>query len=302
MSYKELKRKIDAQQVTFLDGGIGTEILRRGYTWASHQLKSEPELNLEIHQDYINAGADVITTNTFQLSKRSFRNHFANDEHLEAIGARGLLDRAGELIHESVALADKARRSLDHSDTLIAASITTLEWCFRPDRSPDAKEIFDEYLEELTDYAEAGADIFLFETFNSTPEAEVAIKAAKEVGKPAWVAFVPYQDGRLLGGQSMEEVTEAMARNEPDVLLLNCAPPDHITAGLEQLAPLWNKPLGVYAHVGKFNPPEWQFTDDYNADQHLQECKHWHDLGATVIGGCCGTTPDYIKKVTEFFS
>ena len=89
MSYKELKNKIDAQKVTFLDGGIGTEILRRGHTWASHQLKSEPELNLEIHQDYINAGADVITTNTFQLSKRSFRNHFANDEHLEAIGARG---------------------------------------------------------------------------------------------------------------------------------------------------------------------------------------------------------------------
>ena len=103
MSYKELKSRIDTQQVTFLDGGIGTEILRRGYTWASHQLKSEPELNLDIHQDYIKAGADVITTNTFQLSKRSFRNHFANDEHLAAIGAQGLLDRAGELIHESVA-------------------------------------------------------------------------------------------------------------------------------------------------------------------------------------------------------
>ena len=100
----------------------------------------------------------------------------------------------------------------------------------------------------------------------------------------------------------MAEVAEAMARNEPDVLLLNCAPPDHITAGLEKLAPLWKKPLGVYAHVGKFNPPEWQFTDEYNADQHLQECKNWHNLGATVIGGCCGTTPEYIRKIIEFFS
>ena len=238
MGYTELKTRIDNKKITFLDGGIGTEILRRGYTWASHQLKSEPELNLEIHQDYINAGAEVITTNTFQLSKRSFRNHFANDEHMAAIGVRGILDRAGELIHESVSLADKARRSLDQSNILIAASITTLEWCFRPDRSPGALEIYDEYLEELSDYADAGADIFLFETFNSTPEAEVAIRAAKEIGKPAWVAFVPYKDGRLLGGQSMEEVAEAMARNEPDVLLLNCAPPDHITAGLEQLSPL----------------------------------------------------------------
>ena len=89
MGYTELKNRIDDRKVTLLDGGIGTEILRRGYTWASHQLKTEPELNLEIHQDYINAGADVITTNTFQLSKRSFRNHFANDKHLKAMGASG---------------------------------------------------------------------------------------------------------------------------------------------------------------------------------------------------------------------
>ena len=72
MSYKELKSRIDAQQVTFLDGGIGTEILRRGYTWASHQLKSEPELNLEIHQDYINAGADVITPIPFNSANVAF--------------------------------------------------------------------------------------------------------------------------------------------------------------------------------------------------------------------------------------
>ncbi|SVE02081.1 uncharacterized protein METZ01_LOCUS454935, partial [marine metagenome] len=126
MGYTELKNRIDDRQIIFLDGGIGTEILRRGYTWASHQLKTEPELNLEIHQDYINAGADVITTNTFQLSKRSFRNHFASDDHLKALGVKELLGRAGKLIHESVSLADKARRSLGREDTLIAASITTL--------------------------------------------------------------------------------------------------------------------------------------------------------------------------------
>lgn len=302
MNYAELKQKIDARDVVILDGGIGTEILRRGYTWASHQLKSEPELNLEIHQDYINSGADVITTNTFQLSKRSFKNHFASADHLQAIGARGLLDLPRELIRESVALADRARQSVNSGHALIAASITTLEWCFSPDRSPDVEKIFDEYLEELTDYADAGADIFLFETFNSTPEAEVALRAAKEIGVPAWVAFVPYRDGRLLGGQSMQEVVDAMGKHKPDVLLLNCAPPDHITAGMEKLAPLWNHPLGVYAHIGKFNPPEWQFTDEYNADQHLDECKHWHSLGATVIGGCCGTTPEYIEKLNQFFN
>ena len=302
MNYDQLKQQIDDREVVLLDGGSGTEILRRGYTWASHQLKSEPEMNLEIHQDYIHAGADVITTNTFQLSKRSFRAHFANNDHLNAIGAEGLLNRARELIQDSVKLADKARQEAGQKDTFIAASITTLEWCFRPDKTPDVEEIYDEYIEELSDYADAGADIFLFETFNSTSEGEVALKAAQEVGKPAWIAFVPYKDGKLLGGETMAQVVDAMGPLKPDVLLLNCAPPDHITAGLEKLAPAWDGPLGVYAHVGKFNPPEWMFTDEYPAERYRDECQKWHDMGATVIGGCCGTTPDYISLLKQSFA
>ena len=302
MSYHQLKQRIDDREVVLLDGGIGTEILRRGYTWASHQLKSEPELNLEIHQDYIHAGADVITTNTFQLSKRSFRSHFAGKDHLATVGAEGLLNRARGLIHDSVKLADTARRETGRENTLIAASITTLEWCFRPDKTPDVDQIYDEYVEELTDYADAGADIFLLETFNSTPEGEVALKAAKEVGKPAWIAFVPYKDGKLLGGDTMEQVADALGPHEPDVLILNCAPPDHITAGLEKLAPIWDGPLGVYAHVGKFYPPEWMFTDEYPAERYRDECKKWHNMGATVIGGCCGTTPKYISLLKQSFA
>ena len=99
----------------------------------------------------------------------------------------------------------------------------------------------------------------------------------------------------------MAQVVDAMADQRPDVLLLNCAPPDHVSAGLEKLAPLWDGPLGVYAHVGRFNPPEWQFTDEYPPDKYLAACRQWHDLGATVIGGCCGTTPDHIAALTEAF-
>ena len=299
MSYTDLKQKIDTGEVVLLDGGIGTEILRHGYTWASHQLKNEPKLNLEIHKDYISAGAHVITTNTFQLSRRSFRNHFASYEHMALQGVANLTDRVGELVNDSVQLADNARKALGRDDVLIAASITTLEWCFRPDKTPDIEKIYDEYLAELTEYSDAGTDIFLFETFNSTPEAVVAIRAAREVGKPGWIALVPYKDGNLLGGESMEQVVDALGPEEPDVLLLNCAPPHHVTAGIEKLAPLWKGPLGVYAHVGKFNPPEWHFTNEYPPDKYLSECKHWHDLGATVIGGCCGTTPEHIARISS---
>ncbi|MCH7497721.1 MAG: homocysteine S-methyltransferase family protein [Candidatus Marinimicrobia bacterium] len=298
MHYPDLKRRLDGKETVYLDGGIGTEILRRGYTWASHQLESEPQLNLEIHRDYIAAGADVITTNTFQLSRRSFRNHFANEQHMLSTGAPGLVDRVAALVSDAVTLAAEAREMAGRKDVAIAASITTLEWCFRPDRTPDPEQMHAEYLEELSDYKSAGADMLLFETFNSTAEAKVALQAAGEIGLPAWVALVPYGDGKLLGGESMNQVVEALASNPPDVLLLNCAPPEHITAGLENLAPLWDGPLGVYAHVGKFNPPEWQFTDEFPPEAYLAVCRRWHELGATVIGGCCGTTPDHIAALT----
>lgn len=122
------------------------------------------------------------------------------------------------------------------------------------------------------------------------------------MGKPAWIAFVPYKDGKLLGGESMTQVAEAMGPHDPDVLFLNCAPPDHTTAGLEKLAPIWDGPLGVYAHVGKFNPPEWMFTDEYPAERYRDECQKWHNMGATVIGGCCGTTPEYISLLKQTFA
>lgn len=76
------------------------------------------------------------------------------------MGADGLLERARELIHDSVELADTARKEAGSEETLIAASITTLEWCFRPDKTPDVDQIYDEYVEELTDYADAARTSF----------------------------------------------------------------------------------------------------------------------------------------------
>lgn len=301
MDYRDLKTRLTAGKVVLMDGGIGTEILRRGYTWASHQIETEPELILDIHKDYIRAGAAVITTNTFQLTRRSFRNHFANEEHMLAIGEEGLLDQARKSIAEAVGLAKLARKQTRRKEVIIAASITTLEWCFRPDLTPDLGKAADEYLEELTDYADAGADIFLFETFNSTPEARVALQAARQIGKPAWLSFVPDRNGALLGGETMEEAVDQLGEYEPDVLMLNCAPPPHVTVGLQKLSDLWDGPLGVYAHVGRFDPPEWLFTDEYPPEKYLEECLRWRDMGVAVIGGCCGTTPEHIALLAKTF-
>ena len=111
---------LDSGGKIVLDGGIGTEILRRGTNWASHRIKDDPDLVRSIHADYVASGADVITTNTFQLSQRSFQIHFNDDEHRRAIGAPELEGRAAELITDAVRLAREARDAANRPEVSVA--------------------------------------------------------------------------------------------------------------------------------------------------------------------------------------
>ena len=95
----------------------------------------------------------------------------------------------------------------------------------------------------------------------------------------------------------MPEVTKGLAGAEPDVLLFNCAPVPDITLALGELSRHYHHPTGGYAHVGRFDPPDWMFTDEYPPDQYVAAGRGWTGLGAQVIGGCCGTTPMHIEAL-----
>jgi S-methylmethionine-dependent homocysteine/selenocysteine methylase len=139
----------------------------------------------------------------------------------------------------------------------------------------------------------------LIETVNSVSEARVALEAANEVGLPCWMAFAPTENGKLFTGETLAEAEAALAPLGVDVILVNCAPPDDCRAGLVEMAKVRSGPKGLYPHVGRFDPPEWLFTDEYPPDRYAEEARAWQGLGATVIGGCCGTTPDTIAAVVK---
>ncbi len=86
---------------------------------------------------------------------------------------------------------------------------------------------------------------------------------------------------------------------EPDAILVNCAPPDDTTAGLRELRATGFDVCGLYPHIGRFDPPEWHFTDEYPPNTLLDEARRWKEMGAAVIGGCCGTTPQHIAALAE---
>jgi S-methylmethionine-dependent homocysteine/selenocysteine methylase len=297
--YEGLQEKLKSGSVAILDGGIGSEMLRRGVTWEGHKVESEPDAIRSIHADYIRAGADVISTNTFQLARASFLGHFADVEHMRRIGAPDLETRAATLIREGVLRALEAREQTGQERVSVAGAMTTLEWCFRPDQTPEPETVRAEYIETIAAFKDAGADLMLFETFNSVREARVALGAAREVGIPAWVAFVCDWRGRLLSGETMAEVVAGLEPLAPHVVLFNCAPVPDITLALRELSKHYRRPLGAYAHVGRFDPPDWMFTDEYPPEKYLAAAREWRALGAQVIGGCCGTTPEHVRALRD---
>jgi len=301
--YEKLKQRLDRGETIILDGGIGSEMLRRGVTWEGHKVESEPDAIRSIHADYIRAGADVISTNTFQLARRSYMNHFADAEHMRHIGATDLNTRAPVLIREGVKRALEARDQVGRPDVLVAGAMTTLDWCFRPDMAPSLRDMRTEYAETIQAFKDAGSDLMLFETFNSSKEARTALEAARGVGIPAWVGFVCDWKGHLLNGETVHQMHEGLAGVEPDVLLFNCAPVPDIAEALRAVANEYHNgrhpAFGGYAHVGRFDPPDWMFTDEYPPERYLAACQEWASRGAQVLGGCCGTTPMHIAALKK---
>ncbi len=298
--YDSIKQKLAQQRVVILDGGIGTEILRRNVSWADHQVTRLPQVIRSIHEDYIKSGADVITTNTFQLSRRSFLNHFKDLDHMRHIGATDLGNRAEKLLQAAVELTVEARERVSPAHPVaIAGSVTTAEWCFRPDLAPPPEQARSEYAEIVQTMAQSGVDLILLETLNSIPEAKVALEVVRSAGLPAWIGFVCDENGKLFSGETLAQAVTALEPLEPDVILLNCAPPDDITTGLRELTARRSAPTGAFAHIGRFNPPEWLFTDEYPPATYADHAQRWLDMGARVIGGCCGTTPEHIAELKK---
>jgi S-methylmethionine-dependent homocysteine/selenocysteine methylase len=308
-AYEGIKNRLDRGEPVLLDGGLGTEVVRRGVRWRQHGMRTDADTVRVVHEDYVKAGADVITTNTFQLTRRTYLNLFHDLDHMRRIGAPGLESQAAALIEKAVALAEEAVRNAGPGRLIaIAGSISPLNHCFRPDLSPPFEEALKEHSESAGLLAKSGVDLILLETMNTGAEATAALQAAKKTDLPVWVSFVLAPGGKsILGGEPVLEAARVAESGGAAAVLFNCAPPDDIAAGLKELAGRSKLPIGAYAHVGRYDPPSWKFdfhpqfsgTEDWPAERYANYAKSWREMGATIVGGCCGTTPDHVRAVRE---
>jgi S-methylmethionine-dependent homocysteine/selenocysteine methylase len=302
--YEVVRERLSRGQTVILDGGVGSELVRRGVRWRDHGLRSDAAAVQALHAEYLAAGADVVRTNTFQLNRRIYQNVFRDAAHMRHIGAPDLEQRVPDLVPLAVSLARAARETAGRPDVVIAGVMSPLEHCFRPDLTPAPQEARAEHAEIATLLAANGVDLLMLESMNTIAESQIAIEAARATGVPVWVSFVVDTRGNVLSGESLGEAYAASKAMGVDAVLVNCAPPEDIQRALSSLAGT-DVPMGAYAHIGHFDPPSWKFeffpqftaTEAWLPERYANAAKGWQSHGARILGGCCGTGPDHIRAL-----
>jgi len=296
--------------ITLLDGGMGYELKLRGvkvpdYTksiWSALALIEDPEAVVDVHVAYIEAGADVLTINNYSVTP-------------PILAREGMGERVEELTGLAVDLAEEACARAGRRPRL-AGSFPPLETSYRSDLVQGREEVIEHYRRigsVLTDRV----DLILCETLASSHEAVWACEAAAETGLEYWMSWT-LQGTRLNtlpSGESLADAFVALGDLEPSAHLVNCCGANFVTAALSELRRFTAGPIGGYANAEHVTPNEAGDGADVDADasqrkaatylnpdDYAEEVQQWLDVGASMVGGCCGTRPKHIRRLRELLS
>ena len=270
-----------AHGVTLLDGALGTELERRGLPlpaplWSARAVAEAPALLEQIHREYAEAGAQVHTAATFRTTGRG-------------LAGTPWAGRWRELATQAVALARRAAGP----GARVAGSIAPLEDCFSPELTPDADSLQREHAALARCLQDAGCDVLLVETMPTTRELVAATRAAAGTGLPVWSAVTLGPRGDFFDERALRQARAAAADEGAQAFLINCTPPDRITALLRALGPHDALATGAYGNDLFDGQRGWPPA------RYAEEALAWRQAGATLIGGCCGTGPEHVRLLAR---
>jgi homocysteine S-methyltransferase len=276
-----------------LDGGFATELEARGLSldhplWSARALIEAPQVVAAVHRDYLDAGADVIETATYQ----------ATAPELLTAGVR-LACRERDAFWEREPDGDRARPLVAASIGSYGASLANGAE-YRGDYGLDAATLADWHRPRLRVLEGTGADVLAFETIPSLVEAQAIARLLSESdGLPAWVSFQARDTERVADGSPIEEAVAAVAP-APRVLAVgvNCLAPELVTPLLARCAAATSKMLIAYPNRGDVWDPTTRSWIDRGASVDFKRfVPEWIAAGARIVGGCCRTTPADIRVI-----
>ncbi|OAY27978.1 homocysteine S-methyltransferase 3 isoform X1 [Manihot esculenta] len=309
-----------------VDGGFATELERHGANlndplWSAKCLISSPHLVRRVHLDYLDAGANIILTASYQATIQGFE-------------AKGLAtEEAESLLRRSVEIACEAREIyydnctkgswdlVENGNTtrrpvLVAASIGSYG-AYLADGSEYSGDYGDAVtLQKLKDFhrrrlqilAEAGADLIAFETIPNKLEAKAYAELLEEeaINIPAWFSFNSKDGINVVSGDSILECASiADSCRQVAAVGINCTPPRFIHGLILSIRKVTSKPIVIYPNSGETYDAqlkEWVKSSGVSDEDFVSYIGKWHEAGASLFGGCCRTTPNTIRAISGVLS
>ena len=305
MNYHKIMKKLEKDEIILLDGGTGTELQKRGLEMAPGawcgpvSLKNSGVLE-QVHLDYIEAGADIITANTYASSRIMLRE-------------AGYEDQFEEINRIAIETTLSAREKSGRKDILVAGSLSHMvpvaEGTDRVSKTTPPLEIMEEAFEELAMlHKQLGCDLILLEMMKHPERIHAVMKGAQKTGLPLWVGFsfkeddsgevCCYDDQNI----SVEEVLNAIPLESVEVMGVMHTSANLTGRSLEKLKNVWSGPLSAYPDSGFFKMPGWQFEKILTPSEFLEFSRQWHGKGVRILGGCCGLGPEHIQALSELKS
>ena len=285
------------EQFNILDGSMGSELIRRGltlpeHTWSAYANLYYPEMIQKIYLEYLDAGANHITTNTFRTTPRAYEK--------TGIRSKGTSNRNREAARSSLYKAVELAKETVSNPVKVVGSIAPLEDCYSPELFPGTDIAIEEFFQLGKWLVEAGVDILLLETMNSILETETALSSIENFSLPIWVSFVLKDDRHLLSGDSISLTIEKMKDHSIDCILFNCNPLDRTLKAAENLVHSWPHKWGVYPNLGVGEAsPDGHILHWEEMDYFLSIMEKIIKLKPYIIGACCGSSPEHIQELNN---
>jgi S-methylmethionine-dependent homocysteine/selenocysteine methylase len=301
-----LTERLNNKEILLLDGGVSTEIRRRGVAldknvWSGLATKTNPDEVRQVHEDYIKAGAQIITANTYSTARHV----------LESIN----LGQESKLLNlKSVQLAQQARDQVAKEEVFIAGSMSSMPPLTSHREVAVDGQIESSYQELAEGLADAGVDLIIAEMMRDIENASIVIKAAVSTGLPVFIGFSAMMaengvDVRSLRWKNADDTTSAHDFGEMVEILkplggeaagIMHTRVEDIGPALEVLRQHWSGPLLAYAETGRLILPDWRYEEVSSPEDYAAEIEGWiRHYGVQIVGGCCGTGPEHIRVLRQ---
>jgi len=273
------------QEILVADGAMGTMLYSKGIyiNRCFDELNlSDPKIVQDIHRDYVEAGADIIETNTFGANRFKLIPH-------------GLERKLYEINYWGALLA----KEIAGNKRFVAGSLGPLGRPLKPIGTIEEKEAYNAFMEQAQALEDGGVDLFILETFNDLNMLELAVPAVQAISKKPIISQMSFSDeAKKVYGVTAVKVVQRLEKLNVDVIGINCGTgPQPILEEIEQMAKISHTKLSAMPNAGMPKLVEGRLIYLASPEYFAEYAKRFIQTGVSIIGGCCGTTPEHIRAM-----